>query len=134
MQYRLFRRISVLFFGLSSVEQFRGTQARLSADYGTMPTPSPTEKDKLRSQRIIKRFAIEHVLRGEESQNLLELVMFYRTKGDAQDEAEEVTDAICSAIVTCEKCAQKLRVPARKGQLQLRCPSCGHTFLYQISY
>ncbi len=49
----------------------------------------------------------------------------------ASSKAAPAADAPQSQIVLCDGCNQKLRVPAGKGQIQIRCPSCGHTRSYQ---
>lgn len=35
-------------------------------------------------------------------------------------------------LAKCEKCSQKLRVPTRKGSIQITCPKCSHKFMTSI--
>ena len=49
----------------------------------------------------------------------------------ASNETTQAAPADFKHIVSCERCGQQLRVPSGKGRLQVRCPSCNHSFSYK---
>ncbi len=71
--------ISVTFLGASSDADFDRTQARLSADYGSMPASAPSKNYKRSSRREANRFVIDHCV-TEPVGVPTEQILFYRSK------------------------------------------------------
>lgn len=44
---------------------------------------------------------------------------------------EKILKLVDHRVIQCEKCSKKMRVPTKKGTIEVTCPKCAHVFKVQ---
>jgi len=44
---------------------------------------------------------------------------------------EKILKLVDHRVIQCEKCSKKMRVPTKKGTIEVTCPKCAHVFNVQ---